>query len=230
MTLPWRKLLEEGLEKSKGYATANWPTLATLTRDPQSGQAKPAARIIAFRGFTSDCNLPYFQTHGDWLVFTTDARSAKIRDLLDSDGCAELCWYLPEPREQYRLTGTMHVVLPSADPTVSAATSAGPEWEELRMHHFRQISSHTRAQFTWPSPKVPSVVPREAWTAGLTLHAEEGKDAGAQYKSMEDALTNFALLVFETRSVDRLELGEWPSRRTLFHMDGEEWIATEVNP
>ncbi|KNC97665.1 uncharacterized protein SPPG_07132 [Spizellomyces punctatus DAOM BR117] len=219
MTAPWKALLQQALA-SNTSPTSQWPTLATITHD-----YKPRVRTIVFRGFIGDTTTSSDTDRVRWedmLVFTTDARSAKVREIV-ANGSGELCWYFPETREQFRLAGTVRVVLPPHHTMrihEADMPNSGIDWEELRKHHFHNLSPGARSQFLWPNPKQT-----RADTSGW-VQAINDQDTQA----ISEALKNFSLLVFEVQGIDRLELREHPNRRMIMEKEGESWRVTEINP
>ncbi|KAJ1528278.1 hypothetical protein HK096_009921 [Nowakowskiella sp. JEL0078] len=93
------------------------------------------------------------------LTFVTDSRSSKCVDELVTNKFGEICWYFPETREQFRLSGTLHVI---ANPLgVHAASSVPPwapkslNWEGERQRKWREIGSNLRATFLQGQPGKP---------------------------------------------------------------------------
>ena len=66
--------------------------LATVSAD-----GKPRVRTVVFRGFNALNNLE----------FITDARSEKVGQIMSTSPAAELCWWFPVTREQFRVEGTI---------------------------------------------------------------------------------------------------------------------------
>ncbi|MFM7425627.1 MAG: pyridoxamine 5'-phosphate oxidase family protein, partial [Elainella sp.] len=92
---PWRTPLARALHRNRALAYARYFQLATVQHD-----GKPANRTVVFRGFLEP---------GNRLKLIADRRSQKI-DQLAHQPWAEVCWYFPKTREQFRLSGTMAVV------------------------------------------------------------------------------------------------------------------------
>ncbi|KAJ3329225.1 hypothetical protein HDU76_008356 [Blyttiomyces sp. JEL0837] len=138
------------------------------------------------------------------LEFVTDVRSAKCgsRDetsLTDGHGglgmgvgvmggnavgmLAEVCWYFPVTREQYRLSGRLYLI---ASPDEILATSTHPPWaprdtpfERERRRLWKSISPSLRASFTGNlsavpgSPWKPTDSADDAWLESLECLLEE---------------------------------------------------------
>ncbi|KAJ3077136.1 hypothetical protein HDU98_007521 [Podochytrium sp. JEL0797] len=95
------------------------------------------------------------------LVFAMDVRSGSVEDLLHGSKFGEVCWIFPESREQFRLSGQLHLVISPTHPLSTthqvappfASTSSFPklDWEQVRKDVWRKISSVRRASFTWPT-------------------------------------------------------------------------------
>ncbi|KAJ1928513.1 hypothetical protein IWQ60_001987 [Tieghemiomyces parasiticus] len=132
---PWKHLLQASLQEN--YATAkrpahiNYVQLATL-----DVKGQPSNRTVIFRGFAGEKaahpSLPSFLDHqlitddrekraqrrrleglgnyqSELLVFTTHVKSDKVREI-EKNPKAEICWYLPETNEQFRLKGQMYLI------------------------------------------------------------------------------------------------------------------------
>src|SRR5262245_34049242 len=97
---PWREALDEALGAHAGEPSARYAQLATVRPD-----GRPANRTVVVRGLLDPGGRP---------VVTTDARSAKAGDLAERPW-AELCWYFPGTREQFRLLGRVTLVGPDDD-------------------------------------------------------------------------------------------------------------------
>ena len=117
---PWRAAIQAALRAAGERPEARYLQLATVRPD-----GRPANRTVVFRGF---------DTGGDGLCFTTDARSAKAGELA-ANPWAEVCWYFALSREQFRLGG--RVVLAS-----------GATRERL----WESLSGPSRAGFLAPPP------------------------------------------------------------------------------
>lgn len=83
----WREGVLRALARNRRLASARYCQLASVR-----GDGRPACRTVVFRGFLGD---------SDKLTFVTDGRSAKVGELAAQPAC-ELCWYLPETRDQFR--------------------------------------------------------------------------------------------------------------------------------
>ncbi|KAJ3128057.1 hypothetical protein HK098_005269 [Nowakowskiella sp. JEL0407] len=90
------------------------------------------------------------------LMFVTDIRSSKILEDLSHNNFGEICWYFPETREQFRLSGTLHLV---AQPQTSLISNHLPlwaprdiPWEDERQRLWRKISPELRATFAGGTP------------------------------------------------------------------------------
>ncbi|KAJ3013252.1 hypothetical protein HKX48_005855 [Thoreauomyces humboldtii] len=233
-TAAWLTKLQTALSQNQS-PTARWPSLATVTL-----ANTPASRIIAYRGLVSESpqclgvpQPPPPRSVLNSLVFTTDARSAKVGELARTPH-AELCWYFGDTRQQFRLTGKMRVVLPpgfkrdGADPVTAAehGLHGGVDWEKLRAIHFTKMSPKARVQFVSPPPGSPLVSSPDQDSNSV----EEIKDDNEELT--ERALRNFALLVFEVKGADHLDLSEHPNRRSKYAaptLEDGEWTVTRVN-
>jgi hypothetical protein len=110
------------------------------------------------------------------VLFVTDARSGSVEDLIHGSRFGEVSWFFPHTKEQFRLSGTLHLVvspdhplstekkvpLPFSDvrPIVGETCESHPsptdfDWEEKRLDIWRHVSSVRRASFSWPDPGLP---------------------------------------------------------------------------
>jgi pyridoxamine 5'-phosphate oxidase len=188
MTLaPWRPAIAHALHRNRALPNSRYAQLATI-----GPGGFPANRTIVVRGFLPESNQ---------LRFITDIRSAKVNQL----GKAELCWYFPKTREQFRIAGTL---------TLVDKTCVNPELLRARQHLWQEISDGAKAQFAWPTP-------------GET-RSPEGFDP--QEISPGDPSPNCCLLLLEPTSVDHLELRGEPQNRRLYRLGETDWNAIELNP
>ncbi len=136
----------------------------------------------------------------------SDVRSAKFEELA-GNSWAEVCWYFPRTREQFRLGGRV---------TVVSEETPLESLREARLDVWRGLSDSTRQSFTWPSPGRP----RDA-IAGF-LHGFPDDDS---------PLPSFGLLVLDPCSVNHLELDGNPQSRWISDRDDDGgWTTREVNP
>jgi pyridoxamine 5'-phosphate oxidase len=184
---PWRSPLAHALHRNRSLPNARYAQLATVDRS-----GLPANRTIVVRGFWLKSNQ---------LRFITDLRSAKVEQL----GRAELCWYFPKTREQFRIAGELRLV---------TETCPDPELARARQLLWQEISDGARAQFAWPTPG--------------EVRGSEGFDR----QEMDDRQPhgNFCLLLLDPISVDHLELRGEPQCRRLYRLGEGGWEAIDVNP
>lgn len=186
----WQSILIERLKTCADDATARWVQLATVGLD-----GAPAVRTVVFRGL-----------HRGALVFTTDARSAKMREITHEPR-VEVAWNLAPTRSQFRVAGKMVAVL---------GDSPDPALVEQRGAVWRTLSDEVRAGFVGGPPGRPLDEPR---LGGDTPPAEG-----------PPPLT-FALLVLWPDRVDQVELGCRPHQRTVHARDAAgRWHIRSVHP
>jgi hypothetical protein len=116
---------------------------------------------------------------------------------------AELVFWLPNRREQFRLAGF-------ADVTTRADNAA------LIDHFWALLSDATRAQFTWPAPGRP-------WQ-GCDIAFERAVPATSPVPE------SFEVITIRPDVVDHLQLTTTPHRRTRFWLTQSAWRPQEVNP
>jgi pyridoxamine 5'-phosphate oxidase len=186
---PWRSPLARALHRNRALAYARYVQLATVRPN-----GHPANRTIVFRGFLPDTNQ---------LRFIVDRRSDKI-DQIHTQPWAEICWYFPKTREQFRLSGTLTLV-PADDPNESLLKARRMMWHDL--------SDAARSQYAWAPPGQPKIEPLVSGAMDVI-----------------EPHPNFCLLLLEPVQVDHLELRGEPQNRFLYLQDQEDWTKEEVNP
>ncbi|MBF2025972.1 MAG: pyridoxamine 5'-phosphate oxidase family protein [Oscillatoriales cyanobacterium C42_A2020_001] len=192
MTLaPWRSPLARALHRNRSLPYARYLQLATVHAD-----GRPANRTVVFRGFLDETNQ---------LKFVTDARSDKAEQI-EHNAWSEACWYFPNTREQFRLSGKLTLVrMNCADE--SAVKARQRSWQEL--------SDAARLQFAWAHPGKP-------------------RDENGFNPLQPDSvipLPHFCLLLLNPTRVDHLELRGNPQNRRLYWFDAaNDWFVQDINP
>ncbi len=188
----WRASLLLALHRNRHLAQARYLQLATVRAD-----GRPANRTVVFRGFLRET---------DRLTAVTSIWRAKVREL-DASPWAEVCWYFPMTREQFRLGGRAVVV----------REGTGDEADQqARLDAWRELADETRQSYTWPTPGAPR-------DADLPF-VESPTDP-------EAPLPSFALIVLDPVEVDHLELDGNPQNRWVYRRDDAgQWRGTEINP
>jgi len=233
----WFLALSEALNKN---IKSTIYTIATV--DASVNPPVPRVRSIVHRTFIH----PTPKT--PLLISTTDIRTPKINELTSITGFerpnAEICWWLQDASEQYRLSGVIHI-LPRPDHPLTpmfpaerlapkTAEDGSPfDWEQERVRTFNEkMGGPLRAGFARPTPG--SLLERYAdadkWPTTLPKTYEVEKGDEKTRSLVEEAVKNFALLVMEPITVERVELGVVPNRRTKFEREGQEWKETIVVP
>lgn len=188
---PWRSAIAHALHRNRSLVYARYLQLATVRAN-----GHPANRTVVFRGFLADTNQ---------LKFVTDARSDKI-DQIQQQPWAEGCWYFPNTREQFRISGYL---------TLVGSDESHPHLQPARIATWQELSDPARLQFAWPHP---------------------GKDKADQAAfnppppDPQKPIANFCLLLLEPTQVDHLELRGEPQNRYLYRLEDQEWSMQAVNP
>ena len=190
---PWRGAIAHALHRNRSLVYARYLQLATL-----QANGRPANRTLVFRGFLEDTNQ---------LKFITDNRSAKA-DQIQQQPWAEVCWYFPNTREQFRITGCLTLI-------------SGDEFHQYlqlaRIAMWQELSDAARLQFAWPHPGKPRVKTPEAFAPPAPEPVQP--------------VPNFCLLLLDPVEVDHLELRGEPQTRSLYHRDDQqEWSSQAINP
>lgn len=186
----WRNLLDKSLVANQKLPYAKFFQLATVRRD-----GKPANRTVVFRGFFNGT---------DDLIFHCDNRSRKV-DELAGNPHAEVAWYFPESREQYRIAGTVEII---------GDSNPDPQLAKVRQEMWGQQSDGARAQYTWPQPREPRAA----------------DDAYRQPPPPAQAppLDTFCVGVLRPTAVD-YALYSSENDRVMFSKQGENWTELRVN-
>ncbi|GAC1471125.1 MAG: hypothetical protein NVSMB9_16920 [Isosphaeraceae bacterium] len=184
----WRSALETALQANVSVRTVHYAQLATIRED-----GRPANRTVVYRGD--------FEPSGE-LIFTTDLRSEKVRQTA-ANPSAELCWFFPASREQFRLLGRLQVVDETAQDELAVA----------RMRIWQALPERSRQSFTWPTPGAPR---------------SESVDFGRAVPL--DVPSTFALLLLNPERVDHLDLRAEPHHRTLHRFEYGVWSDDWINP
>jgi len=208
----WRAAVKSALKRNGRNPTSKFVQVATI----RASDGAPAVRTVVFRGFwddfVDDADADRGRAHA--LVFCTDARSEKINDVA-RDARAEMAWYFPETREQFRVTGTL---------TCATSTSVDERSVEhaARVNLWRRMRRGARGQFLWPTP------------GGARVSVESGEsdphDVDESDSRLDDDVAgeHFALVAMRATRVDHLHLKR--NERVVYEETDGEWTATRVNP
>ncbi|HYX16216.1 MAG TPA: Npun_F5749 family FMN-dependent PPOX-type flavoprotein [Nostoc sp.] len=190
---PWRSAIAHALHRNRSLVYARYLQLATVQPN-----GRPANRTLVFRGFLEDTNQ---------LKFITDTRSAKA-DQIQQQPWAEVCWYFPNTREQFRITGCL---------TLVSGDDSDQDLQLARIAMWQELSDAARLQFAWPHPGKPRI-----------------QELGAFEPPAPDPVKpvpNFCLLLLDPMQVDHLELRGEPQNRKFYRRDeNQEWFCEEINP
>ncbi|MEH2049341.1 Npun_F5749 family FMN-dependent PPOX-type flavoprotein [Nostoc sp.] len=190
---PWRSAIAHALHRNRSLVYARYLQLATV-----QANGRPANRTLVFRGFLEDTNQ---------LKFITDIRSAKA-DQIQQQPWAEVCWYFPNTREQFRITGCL---------TLVSGDDCDRVLQLARIAIWQELSDAARLQFAWPHPGKPRVESPEAFAPPAPEPIQP--------------VPNFCLLLLDPVEVDHLELRGEPQNRWLYHRDDQQdWSSQTINP
>jgi pyridoxamine 5'-phosphate oxidase len=185
---PWRSPLASALHRNRSLPNSRYAQLATVRSD-----GFPANRTLVVRGF-----LP----GGNQLRFVTDGRSEKVKEGVS----AELCWYFPKTREQFRIRGRLRLV---------DQLCQDGELLKARRMLWHELSDGARLSFLWPEPG-RARAGAEAFVIDLPDNRVPAE--------------NFCLLLMEPIYVDHLELRGQPQNRCIYRLENGEWEMRNVNP
>jgi PPOX class probable FMN-dependent enzyme len=182
--VPWLQELRAAMDWEFG-AKPRVMILATVDRS-----GAPHARAIVCRRIDDEGRI----------FAATDARTEK-NNQLRGDKRAELVFWMPTIRVQFRISGDTKII-------------AFPEDETLRKEIWRELSDEARSLYFWPTPGV----------------AADTDDAFAQAVAADvSPPRTFEILIVEPRQVDRLSLDSHPHRRRVWRSD-TKWAGVDVNP
>ena len=197
MLPPWRSAIARALHRNRSLPYARYVQLATV-----DANNRPTNRTVVFRGWLE----PESQ-----LQFVVDLRSDKaqnlVRDIPKPNIYAEVCWYFPKTREQFRIGGTMELV--TSDCSLESCCKA-------RQLAWQQMSDSGRIQFAWATPGAD--------------RSQEPNVFDPPQPDAQQPLDNFCLLLLAPKSVDHLELRGEPQNRYLYELLAGEWGMRAVNP
>ena len=194
MLPPWRSSVARALHRNRSLPNARYVQLATVDR-----QHRPKNRTVVFRGWLE----PQSQ-----LKFVVDIRSPKAQDLLSgSSNQAEICWYFPKTREQFRISGELLLV---------AAKCLTDSYCKAREEAWQQMSASGRIQFDWATP-------------GANRSADPDSFNPPQ-PDEKQPLDNFCLLLLNPHGVDHLELRGEPQSRYRYELVDGVWVMRQINP
>jgi pyridoxamine 5'-phosphate oxidase len=190
---PWRSPIARALHRNRSSPQARYFQLATVDRD-----LRPHNRTLVFRGWLEP---------GSQLQSVTDVRSSKAINLLaGASPLAEVCWYFPETREQFRLSGTLRLVTAECTATSDC---------EARQQVWHQMSDAGRIQFDWGTPGADRSAPE-------TFNPPQ--------PDPQQPSANFGLLLLETTEVLQLELRGDPQNCYSYTLVDGEWQMRSINP
>ncbi|MDX2240127.1 MAG: pyridoxamine 5'-phosphate oxidase family protein [Leptolyngbyaceae cyanobacterium bins.302] len=192
MTLaPWRSPLARALHRNRSLPYARYLQLATVRPD-----GHPANRTVVFRGFLDDTNQ---------IKIVTDARSEKATQI-EHNAWGEACWYFPNTREQFRLSGKL---------TLVGEDCTDQNLSQARQRSWQELSDAARTQFAWAHPG--------------KSRDENGFNPAPPDPSIP--LPHFCLLLLNPTQVDHLELRGDPQNRYIYQFQPtNNWQMQVVNP
>ncbi len=201
LSLNWRAQLSASLHRHRSDPSSRYLQLATVDT---SGH--PRNRTIVFRGFLEGTEC---------LQFATDSRSDKVSQL-QHHPWSELCWSFAKTREQFRIAGSVQVIM---------AAHHMPEgqqhtYQRERMQLWEQLSDNSRLLWYWPDPKAKRAEAQDfipSLPAAAADHPPE----------------NFVMLLLSPTAIDHLQLKgdkHYPQMRHLYSKREQGWICQAVNP
>uniref|UniRef100_A0A7S0ZKL5 Pyridoxamine 5'-phosphate oxidase Alr4036 family FMN-binding domain-containing protein n=1 Tax=Timspurckia oligopyrenoides TaxID=708627 RepID=A0A7S0ZKL5_9RHOD len=208
------KPLRKSIPKNKSIRTWSYVQFATVEN------GLPKVRTIVFRGFLnprssntksgSDSDSSAVNDNenlADGLVFCTDTRSRKVAALADNNK-AEVAWYLPTTRDQFRISGDVSLIGGSGDVFNTVPERFKYRIQELmneRIGLWKRMNPPARAQFYWPGN--PGEVLHPAWPGELSEKiAATAGDKDSDSDENPTIPDSFLLLILWPTSIDWLNL------------------------
>jgi pyridoxamine 5'-phosphate oxidase len=189
---PWRSPLAKALHLNRALPSARYFQLATIRPN-----GHPANRTVVFRGFVPETNQ---------LTAITDQRSQKIQQIQVTPW-AEICWYFPKSREQFRINGPLHIV---------GSQHSNPDWQKAHTRTWQNLSDAARSQFYSSPPGQPY---NAGWSEPQVPIESEGPP------------TTFLLLVLEPRAVEHLGLRSQPHTFHYYQLNSQGlWQIERLMP
>ena len=182
---PWRPLLRAAQQREGRRPSSRWLQLASIHPD-----GTPRVRTLVFRCWSGSDQLDLF----------SDQRSSKI-DELRHQARTELCWMLPQARQQFRLRGPITLFTPQDAPEPCQRT-----WDALR--------PSSRALWGWPTPGSPYQA---------EAHWPEALDDGTALPA------HFVVLRLQVLRVEQLDLRPHPHERRVWCAE-QNWTEERLNP
>nr|VWP00919.1 Ammonium transporter [Ganoderma boninense] len=196
----------------------------------------PRVRSQVHRGFMEPDGHPELPL----LVTSTDARTPKVAQVR-SNQRVELAWWMEGTRDQFRISGFVHIVpspakdgptsIPVEATTLKSLEESGFDFEAKRKETFDLMNTGMRA--SWCVPLAPGTVissyeEQKAWPSDVPLERDAQTDG--ERKNIEVSFSNFALMLVEPVQVDWVSLGVMPYSRVGFKRDGDKWIEQQLVP
>ena len=204
-------------------------TLSTILSS--SSGIFPRSRSVIHRGVVS------LSSSRRLLLTTTDIRTPTAHQL-HANPNSEAAFWFAEPKVQFRIVASTYLLPESSHPWHAAfpaneLTETGNtqiDWDQERLITFDSISGHLRATFARPVPGTPMTNYEEgkAWPTTVDTRGEEKDEQGKRV--VDEALTNFALVVLDPSEVECLELDPIPNRRTKWTKKADQWEAQVLVP
>ena len=182
----WVEELSRALKEEFG----DGPHVCALATIDKNGS--PRNRSVVCRKISPDGSL--------WVV--SDARSEKNEQLKAAPN-AEVCFWLPGRREQFRVGGSVKIW-------------GGAANEPGRLEVWKGLSDASRALFFWPSPGAKRLDPPENFPPAA--------------EASRPPPPSFEVLILRPRRVEQLQLAPHPHRRRRWMLAGNWSAAAEVNP
>jgi pyridoxamine 5'-phosphate oxidase len=199
---PWRSPIARALHRNRSLPYARYVQLATVVGSVaplEHRDLRPHNRTMVFRGWLEPSSQ---------MQLVTDIRSSKAINLLaNASRWAEVCWYFPTTREQFRLSGTL---------TLVTADCPASDYCKARQQTWAQMSDAGRVQFDWGTPG-----------------ADRGEDPQAFNPPQPDPQQpseNFCLLLLQPIEVVHLELRGEPQNCYSYELVNGEWQMRSINP
>jgi hypothetical protein len=246
--------LQKSLKVNNGFQFSKYLQIATLTAPSSSSDASnsssssssassaavfPSIRTVCFRQFFSDeYHLAGEGGEGkvdvqaiDSLLIHTDARS-ELYAQLDAQRHAEVCWYFPLSREQYRV---------SCKVELCSVQEPHDSLSDLRLPYWQGLSNPARLVYSAPLPGTPTSTAADSKEGDLDRYDPQPADVNSpnanfavvRLMPVRCDYLRLAVAKDNTKPVHRESVLKRPAQhlRSLHVLGNDsQWKVTKLNP
>ena len=208
----WRENIARSIAKSRKVRGGNYVQIATV-----DSENKPRNRTVVFRGFVND-----LKRGREALKMITDARSQKVKNIVNHTSHCEMVWWFSKTLEQYRVFGNLCLIDEDEE---------DDNLQIARKQQWGNLSDSAREQFFWATPGLKYSAEEEA----SVMVPTGGRDV--ETNKVLPPPSNFLLLLLYPTEVKYLNLRDNYSQfdqlketKTRGEKTNEVWENIRVNP